>query len=296
MRKFLPAAIVGALLAFVTYAAPAHAQATRTWVSGVGNDADPCSRTAPCKTFAGAISKTAAGGEINCIDGNGAGAVTITKSLTIDGGGTFCSILAAGITGVNISTTAGIKVVLRNISIDGAGSGINGVSVNIGSTVLLENVQIFGFTNNGINTSSLTQSATIQAKNVSFEYINGTAALFQTSGGFAVGQITGASFLGVTNGVTAGTNGFVTVSNSSFVGSTTAAQASGNGTLNVDTSLFSNNTNAVTAGVGTNVRVSNNALYDNPNGFTINGTMVSDGKNRVIGGATASPPTTLPLK
>ena len=44
----------------------AHAQATRTWVSGVGDDANPCSRTAPCKTFAGAISKTATGGEINC--------------------------------------------------------------------------------------------------------------------------------------------------------------------------------------------------------------------------------------
>jgi len=36
--------------------------------SGVGDDANPCSRTAPCKTFAGAISKTAAAGEINCLD------------------------------------------------------------------------------------------------------------------------------------------------------------------------------------------------------------------------------------
>src|ERR1041385_230565 len=92
----------------------ANAQATRTWVSGVGNDADPCSRTAPCKTFAGAISKTASGGEINCTDPGGFGAVTITKSITIDCGGTFGSILAAGTNGVNVSTTAGIKVVLRN--------------------------------------------------------------------------------------------------------------------------------------------------------------------------------------
>ena len=66
---------------------PAAAQATRTWVSGVGDDANPCSRTAPCKTFAGAISKTAAGGEINALDPGGFGAVTITKSITIDGGG-----------------------------------------------------------------------------------------------------------------------------------------------------------------------------------------------------------------
>ena len=80
---------ISVLLAFVfamcfsLFSAPAHAQATRTWVSGVGDDANPCSRTAPCKTFAGAISKTAAGGEINCLDPGGFGAVTITKAITI---------------------------------------------------------------------------------------------------------------------------------------------------------------------------------------------------------------------
>src|ERR1700760_4849068 len=73
--------------------APAHAQATRTWVSGVGNDADPCSRTAPCKTFAGAIIKTATNGEINCIDNGGYGSVTITRSMTIDCHETLASIL-----------------------------------------------------------------------------------------------------------------------------------------------------------------------------------------------------------
>jgi len=86
--------------------AVAEAQATRTWVSGVGDDANPCSRTAPCKTFAGAISKTAPGGEINALDPAGYGAVMITKSITIDGGGTLASILASG--GIN-----GIVVMLR---------------------------------------------------------------------------------------------------------------------------------------------------------------------------------------
>src|SRR5205807_8536137 len=62
----------------------ANAQSTRTWVSGVGDDANPCSRTAPCKTFAGAISKTISGGEIDCLDPGGFGQVTITKSITID--------------------------------------------------------------------------------------------------------------------------------------------------------------------------------------------------------------------
>ena len=87
-------------------AGPAHAQASRTWVSGVGDDANPCSRTAPCKTFAGAISKTALNGEINCLDPGGFGAVTITKSITIDCHEIFASILNASVNGVNIATTS----------------------------------------------------------------------------------------------------------------------------------------------------------------------------------------------
>src|SRR5437773_12323348 len=85
--------------------AVASAQATRTWVSGVGDDVNPCSRTAPCKTFAGAISKTATGGEINTLDSGGYGAVTIKKSITIDGTGSMSSILAAGTTGIIIDLT-----------------------------------------------------------------------------------------------------------------------------------------------------------------------------------------------
>ena len=92
---------------------PAAAQATRTWVSGVGNDANPCSRTAPCKTFAGAISKTAAGGEISVLDPGGFGAVTITKSITIDGGGgQVASVLVSGTNGIVVSGS-GVVVTLR---------------------------------------------------------------------------------------------------------------------------------------------------------------------------------------
>src|SRR5205814_1796923 len=92
-------------------------QATRTWVSGVGDDANPCSRTAPCKTFAGAISKTATGGEINVIDPGGFGALTITKGITIDGNGTFASILAAATTGITVNAGTADVITLRNLSI-----------------------------------------------------------------------------------------------------------------------------------------------------------------------------------
>ena len=146
MRKVsLSFLIIVALLV----SAPAFAQATRTWVSGVGDDVNPCSRTAPCKTFAGAISKTAAAGEINVIDPGGFGAVTITKSMTIDGQGPQSSILASGTSGVIING-AGIVVNLRNLSINGAsttaGSGIrilNAAAVNI------ENCIIMNFTGTG---------------------------------------------------------------------------------------------------------------------------------------------------
>src|SRR5213594_3097278 len=94
----------------------AAAQATRTWVSGVGDDANPCSRTAPCKTFAGAISKTADGGEIDCIDPGGFGTLTITKSITIDGGGgQVASILASGVNGIIVNAGTNDVVILRNL-------------------------------------------------------------------------------------------------------------------------------------------------------------------------------------
>ena len=106
----------------------ANAQATRTWVSGVGDDANPCSRTAPCKTFAGAISKTATGGEISALDPAGFGALNIVKAITINGDGTLAGILSAGTTGIIVNTPNTTDVVIiRSISINGAGTGTNGI-------------------------------------------------------------------------------------------------------------------------------------------------------------------------
>ena len=121
--------------------------ATRTWVSGVGDDANPGSRTAPCKTFAGAISKTANPGEIDCLDPGGFGAITITKSVTLDGSGTFGSILASATTGVIING-AGINVTLRGLSISGVGAapGLTGVRIVNAASVHIINCIISGFT------------------------------------------------------------------------------------------------------------------------------------------------------
>jgi hypothetical protein len=137
-------------LIVLTFATVAQAQATRTWVSGVGDDANPCSRTAPCKTYAGAISKTATGGIISTLDPGGFGAVTITKSITIDGSEQIAGILAAGTSGVIINPgTAGV-VVLRNLEIHGVGSGIDGIRVFSAAEVYVENCRIQNFTSDGI--------------------------------------------------------------------------------------------------------------------------------------------------
>src|SRR5580765_1875593 len=106
------------------FATSASAQATRTWVSGVGDDANPCSRTAPCKTFAGAISKTAAGGEISVLDPGGFGGVTITKAITLNGDGTLAGILAAGTNAIIVNAGVNDVVVIRSLSINGT-SGAN---------------------------------------------------------------------------------------------------------------------------------------------------------------------------
>src|SRR5215467_8792923 len=103
------------------------AQATRTWVSGVGDDVNPCSRTAPCKTWAGAISKTAAGGEISALDPAGFGAVTITKAITLNGDGTLASIVAGGTNGIVVNAGPNDVVVIRNLSLHGVGTGLNGI-------------------------------------------------------------------------------------------------------------------------------------------------------------------------
>ncbi|MBO9622415.1 MAG: hypothetical protein J7500_06865 [Sphingomonas sp.] len=150
------------------FAQPAYAQATRTWVSGVGDDVNPCSRTAPCKTFAGAISKTAAGGEIDCLDPGGFGTVTVTKSITIDCTGTMGSILnSGGINGVVVNDSATgtpgtINVVLRGISINGAGTtpGLNGVRLVSGKSLVLEDVFIMNQSGRAVSVNPSTTTRT----------------------------------------------------------------------------------------------------------------------------------------
>src|SRR5215207_5469730 len=142
----------------------AQAQASRTWVSGVGDDANPCSRTAPCKTWAGAISKTAACGEIDALDPGGFGAVTITKSITLDGTGTMASILASLTTGITINALSTDVITIRGISINGFCNGLRGMNILQAKTVNVEDCVIFRFAGPGIQVTE-TSDLTLNIKN-----------------------------------------------------------------------------------------------------------------------------------
>jgi hypothetical protein len=187
----LLAAVVGTAFALLLPSAPAEAQATRTWVSGVGDDANPCSRTAPCKTWAGAISKTANGGEIDALDPGGFGALTITKSITLDGGGgQVASTLVAGTNGLNISAQPNDVVIIRNLRLDGllgnggnpANAGQQGIRITGGREVTIQNTNIFGFALNCIDIEP-TAVLLVAISNSSVDNCAGAGILVQPSGG-----------------------------------------------------------------------------------------------------------------
>jgi hypothetical protein len=167
MRKTLLsiATLICGIFAMMLVAGPANAQATRTWVSGVGDDANPCSRTAPCKTFAGAISKTAPAGEINVLDPGGFGAVTITKAITISSESFEAGVLVSGTDGIVISAGATDTVILKGLDIEGLGTGLDGIKILAGQTVYVLNCRINHFTGNGINLNSSTANARLIVQN-----------------------------------------------------------------------------------------------------------------------------------
>jgi hypothetical protein len=295
-KKLLLLGVLG-LISAVLPGSPASAQATRTWVSGVGDDANPCSRTAPCKTFAGAISKTAAGGEIDALDPGGFGSVTITKAITIDGGGGIvASVLVAGTNGINVAAGAGDIVVLRNLRIIGVPSGINGINYSSGLQLSIQNCVITGFTTNAINVSTSANSElyvtdtyiTNDANGISFAssapagnqlsgYINNTRIFNMTGAG--------------TNGsgvVTSGTGSVYVVMTNSIVASSNFGITVGTGhDVQVDnSSILTNNTGISTSSSG--LRITRNLFAGNTANVTLVGSVTasSDSQNRFIRGTT----------
>jgi hypothetical protein len=283
----------------------AQAQATRTWVSGVGDDLNPCSRTAPCKTYAGAISKTAKDGEISTLDPGGFGAVTITKSITINGGGGgagYGSILAALTTGVivNITDAADVRKTVRLnwLDINGASTGIDGVRFIAGNALYVENTNIDGFTSDGIEVSGAGQPAVnnLILRNVSIRncVTNGVNINANTT------KATVMSFDNVMitrsgNNLNAGNGSRGQISNSYF-----GLSSSGNGVLTsqstsatdiaINDSTMVGNATGVNAGASTHVRLARCVITGNTNALGLSGSVDTGVNNTIMGNATNQDP------
>jgi len=285
-------------------ATAAQAQATRTWVSGVGDDLNPCSRTAPCKTFAGAISKTAKDGEISVLDPGGYGAVTITKSIYINGthGAGYGSIINSLVNGIiiNITDVNDVRkaVRLRSLDINGASTGINGISILAANNVFVEDSVIDGNTGDGVSSGMGIRVATAGTVNL---YVTDSAIHKNTKGirvsstaGFASADIRNSVIENNTNGVDAASNNsFVTVDSSRISnnsGSGVIASASGSNMTVRECTLMHNGT-AINAAAGSTVKALSNGVIFNSVGFGgTTSAIQTDGQNRNVGNTTPGAP------
>jgi len=273
----------------ILVAAQVNAQASRTWVSGVGDDANPCSRTAPCKTFAGAISKTAAGGEIDALDPAGFGAVTITKAITIDGGGQVASVLVSGTNGIVVQAGVSDVVILRNLDFNGLGTGINGIRFLSGRQLAVDHCNIFGFTANGIDVSR-SSSGDVFVRDSTFTNNGGAAVrLITTSGGISA-TLSNLGIRGTQSGVVAGgSTGSVsaTITGSTITRAGVGLWAQSASSLSSDTNIINGNSVGVQAEGGGTIRLSNNGIYDNGTGILLNGGTVATASNNRTANSTA---------
>ena len=269
MKKSSFKVLVLTILAF-TFSIVVSAQATRTWVSGVGDDVNPCSRTAPCKTFAGAISKTATNGEISCLDPGGFGAVTITKSITIDCEDTQGSILAAGTTGVIINITSGTDsrkaVRLRGLSINGANTGIHGIRILAASVVNIEDGVIDGFTTHGISVEAST-SPKITVDKMFIRNNAGNGINTFITGGTVNLSISNSQISNTANGINL-TNFTKAIIRDSTISNNTTGLAVVQSDLGIFNCGISGNSTGIVSNSGGNVRISGNMITSNGTGLS----------------------------
>jgi hypothetical protein len=278
MREKTMALILGTAFA-VFLAAPANAQATRTWVSGVGDDANPCSRTAPCKTFAGAISKTAPRGEINCLDPGGFGGVTITKAITISCEAGTAGVLVSGTPGITINAGAADTVILRGLDIEGLGTGTFGIRFIAGAALFVQECSIRNFgAANGLGIAfTPSTSSTLSVVNTVLHH-NGTAS---NGGGIQVAPTGGATAGVLLNRVTVEAN---------FIGIAAVGAGPAVNVMLFETTVAANGSTGILAsGGGATVRVGSSVITNN-GGAATSGNVLSYGNNQI----NANNPDTVP--
>jgi len=271
--RYTQFALAGLLVAAM-HAAPAQA-ATRTWVSGTGDDGFPCSRTAPCKTWAGAISKTDPGGEISVLDPGGYGDVTITKSITINGEGTLASGLSTA-TAITVAAGATDVVILRNLSLDGV-PGHAGISISTAGNVTIDKCFVYGFTSGafvgGVGISvGASGSMNVQIRDTNITN-SSHGVLASTSGGFVLVALDNVRINGTpgyaVGALSSGAN--ISVRNSLIQNAGYGVHTGASGaTIKLEHSQVANSSFAVDAGAsGSTIGVNDVSLYYNTNALTM---------------------------
>jgi hypothetical protein len=271
MNKFRFTIKILAIATFMfAFASLAQAQASRTWVSGVGDDVNPCSRTAPCKTWAGAISKTAPCGEIDALDPGGFGQVTITKSITLDGTGTLASILAGAGSAINVSAQPTDVITIRALGLNGNCQATTGINVITAKTVNVDDCVIYRFTGNGIQVGTSAASA-LNVRNTVIRDNGGDGVNLTTSAGEVHTTLDNCRMSGNVNGLHARSNTRTTAHNCVFSNNSSNgiwADATTFATVRVWTSQISlNGANGVQAGgggdAGSGVEIGQNQINHN---------------------------------
>ena len=296
--------MLGIVAALFLMSTMASAQATRTWVSGVGDDANPCSRTAPCKTFAGAISKTAAGGEINVLDPGGFGGVTITKSITISAEGVEAGVLVSGTNAIIVNAAATDFVVLRGLDIEGLGTGLNGIRFLAGGSLHVENCTIHRFTNFGIDfepsgAAQLTVVNTIIRNNLGA--LAGGILMRPGAAGSATGTfdhvIASRNRIGIRVEDRAKATARNTVANDSTNFGFHVFSGGQSAELNIVSSSASNNgiAGVRSEGLASVARITDTTISDNATGLVSvgSGQVISFGDNRLAGNTAPGAPTSV---
>ena len=276
MNQFLRSTALAGYLCLATL--PSFGQATRTWVSGVGDDANPCSRTAPCKTFAGALSKTATGGEVDVLDPGGFGAVTITKSISIEAVGVVAGVLVSGTNGIIVAAGPTDTVVLRGLTIEGLGTGLSGIQFNSGGALYVQDCTINHF-QTGIKVAPASGQSRVFISRTFVRNNSTDGMLFSASGS--------ASISATVDGVTTEDNGGAGVE---------AKSTDGLGVdVNVESSTSANNAVGILSGFGSTINLSNVTVFGNATGLSgstgLGGNIVSFGNNRVTGNGVNGVPT-----
>jgi Right handed beta helix region len=300
MNKFrFTIKLVAIAIFMLAFASMTQAQASRTWVSGVGDDANPCSRTAPCKTFAGAISKTLTAGEISVLDPGGFGALTITKAITVNGEGTLAGVLNASVPGFIVNAPTTDNVTIRNVSINAPNNGTDGIRILAAKNVNIENVTINGQANEGIDISA-TNNVNVAVNNTQIKNCATVGIQVGTTSGLAKVTLDHVSVTNCATGIKGRSNSRISMTECivAFNGTGVLSEsqtAAVFAVINIEHSQITQNSGAgVQAGGGVAVagsfaRISDNQITNNGTSGALvgaNGTIETFMNNEIKGNST----------